>query len=47
MTDRALERDLFMTAEEALKFGIVDKIVQRRPKSGSSSSSVEESESAK
>lgn len=46
MTDRALERDLFMTAEEALKFGIVDKIVQRRPKSGSSSS-VEESESAK
>jgi hypothetical protein len=32
-TERALERDHFMTAEEAKTFGIVDKIVQRRPKS--------------
>lgn len=30
--ERALERDHFMTAEEALKFGIVDKIVEKRPK---------------
>lgn len=30
-TERALERDHFMTAEEAVKFGIVDKIVRRRP----------------
>lgn len=30
-TERALERDHFMTAREALSFGIIDKIVQRRP----------------
>lgn len=28
--EKALERDYFMTAEEAVEFGIVDKIVQRR-----------------
>jgi len=27
---KALERDYFMTAEEAVEFGIVDKIVDRR-----------------
>jgi ATP-dependent Clp protease protease subunit len=26
----ALERDYFMTAQEAVEFGIVDKIVQKR-----------------
>ena len=31
VTERALERDYYMTAEEALAFGIVDKIVQKRP----------------
>lgn len=30
--ERALERDHFMTAQEALDFGIVDKIVERRGK---------------
>lgn len=29
--ERALERDYYMTAQEALKFGIVDKIVDKRP----------------
>jgi ATP-dependent protease ClpP protease subunit len=29
--ERALERDHFMTAKEALSFGIIDKIVERRP----------------
>ena len=32
--ERALERDHFMTAEEALAFGLVDRIVQKRGKSG-------------
>ncbi|KAI1790436.1 Clp protease-domain-containing protein [Ganoderma leucocontextum] len=31
----ALERDYFMTAEEALKFGIVDKVLEQRPKTES------------
>ncbi|KAI5455214.1 hypothetical protein NCC49_000030 [Naganishia albida] len=30
--ERALERDHFMTAQEALEFGLVDKIVQKRGK---------------
>jgi len=30
--ERALERDYFMTAQEALEFGIVDGILERRPK---------------
>jgi len=29
--ESALERDYFLTAEEALKFGIVDSILERRP----------------
>lgn len=28
--ERSLERDYYMTAEEAIKFGIVDKVVDRR-----------------
>ena len=28
---RALERDFFMTAEEAKEFGIVDEVIGRRP----------------
>lgn len=32
--ERALERDHFMTAEEALAFGLVDRIVQKRGKGG-------------
>jgi ATP-dependent Clp protease protease subunit len=28
--ERALERDYFMSAQEAVEFGIVDKIVERR-----------------
>ncbi|PIL30723.1 transporter [Ganoderma sinense ZZ0214-1] len=31
----ALERDYFMTAEEALEFGIVDKVLEQRPKTES------------
>jgi len=27
----ALERDYFLTADEALKFGLVDSILERRP----------------
>ena len=29
--ETTLERDHFMSAEEALKFGIVDEVVERRP----------------
>lgn len=29
---RALERDFFMTAEEAQEFGIVDEVIEQRPK---------------
>ncbi|KAH7884015.1 Clp protease-domain-containing protein [Phlebopus sp. FC_14] len=36
--ERALERDYFMTAEEALGFGIVDGILEKRPSSESDSS---------
>ncbi|KAI0735850.1 Clp protease-domain-containing protein [Earliella scabrosa] len=31
----ALERDYFMTADEALSFGIVDRVLERRPKTDS------------
>jgi ATP-dependent Clp protease, protease subunit len=31
-TERSLERDHFMTADEAKQFGIVDKIVEHRGK---------------
>ena len=41
----ALERDNFMTAEEALKFGIVDEIVDTRP--GSSNEDDEKNDSGK
>lgn len=30
--EKALERDYFMTSEEAVEFGIVDKIVTQRGK---------------
>ncbi|CCM01439.1 uncharacterized protein FIBRA_03491 [Fibroporia radiculosa] len=30
--EKALERDYFMTAEEALQFGIVDSVLEKRPK---------------
>lgn len=29
--EKALERDYYMTAEEAIKFGLVDTVVDRRP----------------
>ena len=29
--ERDTERDFFMTAEEALKYGIIDKVIERRP----------------
>ncbi|KAK7688145.1 hypothetical protein QCA50_008515 [Cerrena zonata] len=31
--EKALERDYFLTAHEALEFGIVDSVLERRPKS--------------
>jgi len=36
--ETALERDYFMTAQEALQFGIVDGILERRPKFDAESS---------
>ncbi|KAJ3864594.1 ATP-dependent Clp protease proteolytic subunit [Lentinula novae-zelandiae] len=36
--ETALERDYFMTAQEALNFGIVDAILEKSPKSGNSAS---------
>ncbi|KAF9242357.1 Clp protease-domain-containing protein [Melanogaster broomeanus] len=36
--ENALERDYFMTAQEALDFGIVDGILEKRPNSDSDSS---------
>lgn len=38
--EKALERDYFMTAREALKFGIVDGILEKRPSSGSDSAEI-------
>lgn len=38
--ERALERDYFMTAQEALDFGIVDGILEKRPSSDTDSGSV-------
>lgn len=35
--ERALERDYYMTAQEALDFGIVDGILEKRPASDSPS----------
>ena len=29
--ERSMERDNFMSAEEALKFGLIDEIVESRP----------------
>ncbi|CAO3572444.1 unnamed protein product [Mortierella alpina] len=29
--ERAVERDHFMDAEEALKFGLIDRILEKRP----------------
>jgi ATP-dependent Clp protease, protease subunit len=37
-TETALERDYFMTAQEALDFGIVDSILEKRPRSESAAS---------
>ncbi|KAJ7071591.1 Clp protease proteolytic subunit /Translocation-enhancing protein tepa [Mycena amicta] len=39
--EAALERDYFMTAQEALEFGIVDAILERSPKTADVSGSVE------
>ncbi|KAJ4471386.1 Clp protease-domain-containing protein [Lentinula edodes] len=36
--ETALERDYFMTAQEALNFGIVDAILEKSPKSGNGNS---------
>ncbi|KAJ8703206.1 hypothetical protein PTI98_001849 [Pleurotus ostreatus] len=36
--ERALERDYFMTAQEALEFGIVDGILEKRPRSDTDAS---------
>ncbi|KAJ3849519.1 Clp protease-domain-containing protein [Lentinula lateritia] len=36
--ETALERDYFMTAQEALNFGIVDAILEKSPKSGNTTS---------
>jgi ATP-dependent protease ClpP protease subunit len=41
--ERALERDHFMTAKEALNFGIIDKIVERRPPTTSDADKQEKS----
>lgn len=32
VAEKALERDYFMTASDAVEFGIVDRIVERRAK---------------
>lgn len=34
--EKALERDYYMTAQEAMEFGIVDGVLERRPTSASS-----------
>lgn len=42
--EKALERDYFMTAEEAVEFGIVDTIVERRGKGDGTEAKTEKSE---
>jgi ATP-dependent Clp protease protease subunit len=32
--EKAMDRDNFMSAEEALKFGLIDHIVEKRPFGG-------------
>jgi len=38
--EKALERDYYMTAQEAMNFGIVDGILERRPASDTSGTSL-------
>lgn len=39
--EKAMDRDTFLEAEEALKFGLVDKVFAHRPKTGDDASSAD------
>ena len=34
---KVMDRDFYMTAQEAIDFGVVDKIITKRPKEGEDS----------
>lgn len=39
--EKVMDRDFYMTAQEAMDFGVVDKIITKRPKEGEGSGIVE------
>lgn len=39
--EKVMDRDFYMTAQEAIDFGVVDKILSKRPKEGVGSGIVE------
>ena len=39
--EKVMDRDFYMTAQEAIDFGVVDKILTKRPKEGAGSGVVE------
>lgn len=39
--EKVMDRDFYMTAQEAIDFGVVDKILTKRPKEGEGSGIVQ------
>ncbi|CAM9184165.1 unnamed protein product [Ectocarpus sp. 6 AP-2014] len=39
--EKVMDRDFYMTAQEAIEFGVVDKILKKRPKEGEGSGTVQ------
>ena len=35
--EKVMDRDFFMNAEEAIEFGVVDKVLTKRPREGAGS----------
>lgn len=35
--EKVMDRDFYMTAQEAVEFGVVDKILTKRPREGAES----------
>lgn len=39
--EKVMDRDFYMTAQEAIEFGVVDKILKKRPREGEGSGTVQ------